>query len=36
VGSAIVDRIAKLGRSPQLLAEITAFLKPIAQAVHAA
>ena len=36
VGSAIVDRIAKLGRSPQLLSEISAFLKPIAQAVHAA
>jgi tryptophan synthase alpha chain len=36
VGSAIVDRIAKHGRSPQLIPEITAFLKPIAQAVHAA
>lgn len=36
VGSAIVDRIAKLGRSPQLLPEITSFLQPIAQAVHAA
>ena len=36
VGSAIVDRIAKLGRSPQLIPEISAFLKPIAQAVHAA
>ena len=36
VGSAIVDRIAKLGRSPQLIPEITAFLRPIAQAVHAA
>ena len=36
VGSAIVDRIAKLGRSPQLIPEITAFLRPIAQAVHSA
>jgi tryptophan synthase alpha chain len=36
VGSAIVDRIAQLGRSPQLIPEITAFLRPIAQAVHSA
>ena len=36
VGSAIVDRIGKLGRSPKLLPEVTSFLRPIAQAVHAA
>jgi len=36
VGSAIVDRIGKLGRSPQLIPEITSFLRPIAQAVHSA
>ncbi|MEI7693870.1 MAG: tryptophan synthase subunit alpha, partial [Verrucomicrobiota bacterium] len=36
VGSAIVDRIAQLGRSPQLIPEITSFLRPIAQAVHSA
>ncbi len=36
VGSAIVDRIAKLGRSPQLIPEIINFLRPIAQAVHSA
>lgn len=36
VGSAIVDRIAQLGRSPSLTTEITSFLRPIAQAVHSA
>lgn len=36
VGSAIVDRIGKLGRSPQLISEVTSFLRPIAAAVHAA
>jgi tryptophan synthase alpha chain len=36
VGSAIVDRIGKLGKSPHLLQEVVSFLRPIAQAVHAA
>jgi len=36
VGSAIVDRIGKLGRSPNLASEVGSFLRPIAQAVHAA
>lgn len=36
VGSAIVDRIAKLGRSPSLTTEVASFLRPIAQAVHSA
>jgi len=36
VGSAIVDRIGKLGRTPQLTSEVTAFLRPIAEAVHSA
>ena len=35
VGSAIVDRIAKLGRHPKLTAEVASFLRPIAEAVHA-
>ena len=36
VGSAIVDRIGKLGRKPNLASEVGSFLRPIAQAVHAA
>jgi len=36
VGSAIVDRIGKLGRSPKLTSEIASFLRPIAEAVHTA
>ena len=36
VGSAIVDRIGKLGKSPQLISEVVSFLRPIAEAVHAA
>jgi len=36
VGSAIVDRIGKLGKSPQLIPEVVSFLRPIAEAVHAA
>ena len=36
VGSAIVDRIGKIGRSPKLAGEITSFLQPIAASVHAA
>lgn len=36
VGSAIVDRIGKIGRSPQLAGEVASFLRPIAQAVHSA
>jgi tryptophan synthase alpha chain len=35
VGSAIVDRIGKLGRSSKLTSEVAAFLRPIAEAVHA-
>jgi len=36
VGSAIVDRIGQLGRSPKLAAEVASFLRPLAQAVHSA
>ena len=36
VGSAIVDRIGKWGKSPQLIPEVVSFLRPIAKAVHAA
>ncbi|MCX6934891.1 MAG: tryptophan synthase subunit alpha [Verrucomicrobia bacterium] len=36
VGSAIVDRIGKLGRSPGLISEVSSFLRPISQAVHSA
>ena len=36
VGSAIVDRIGKWGKSPQLIPEVVSFLRPIAEAVHAA
>lgn len=36
VGSAIVDRIGKLGKSPRLISEIASFLRPIADAVHSA
>lgn len=36
VGSAIVDRIGKMGKSPQLIPEVVSFLRPIAEAVHAA
>jgi tryptophan synthase alpha chain len=36
VGSAIVDRIGKIGRSPKLASEVTSFLQPIAASVHAA
>ena len=36
VGSAIVDRIGKLGRNPNLASEVGSLLRPIAQAVHAA
>jgi len=36
VGSAIVDRIGKLGRSPKLTSEVASFLRPIAEAVHTA
>jgi len=35
VGSAIVDRIGKIGRSPKLSSEIGSFLRPIAETVHA-
>ena len=35
VGSAIVDRIGRMGRHPGLAAEVAAFLRPIAEAVHA-
>jgi len=35
VGSAIVDRIGKIGRHPQLAAEVASFLRPIAESVHA-
>lgn len=36
VGSAIVDRIGKLGRNSKLSAEVASFLRPIAKAVHSA
>jgi len=36
VGSAIVDRIGKIGRNPKLSSEVILFLRPIAEAVHAA
>ena len=36
VGSAIVDRIGKMGRHPNLAADVGSFLRPIAQAVHTA
>ncbi|NCZ95859.1 tryptophan synthase subunit alpha [bacterium] len=36
VGSAIVDRIGKIGRNPKLASEVGSFLRPIATAVHAA
>lgn len=36
VGSAIVDRIGKLGRNSKLCAEVSSFLRPIAEAVHSA
>ncbi len=36
VGSAIVDRIGKIGHHPQLSAEVASFLRPIAEAVHSA
>lgn len=36
VGSAIVDRIGKIGRSPKLATEVASFLRPLAQAVHSA
>ena len=36
VGSAIVDRIGKIGRNPKLSSEVIHFLRPIAEAVHAA
>jgi tryptophan synthase alpha chain len=36
VGSAIVDRIGQMGRSPKLAAEVASFLRPLAQAVHSA
>jgi len=36
VGSAIVDRIGKLGRNSKLSAEVASFLRPIAEAVHSA
>ena len=36
VGSAIVDRIGKIGRSPKLASEVASFLRPLAQAVHSA
>lgn len=36
VGSAIVDRIGKMGRSSRLSSEVASFLRPIADAVHAA
>ena len=35
VGSAIVDRIGKIGRNSKLAAEVASFLRPIAEAVHA-
>ena len=34
VGSAIVDRIGKIGRNAGLAAEVASFLRPIAEAVH--
>jgi len=36
VGSAIVDRIGKIGRSPKLASEVASFLRPLAQVVHSA
>lgn len=36
VGSAIVDRIGKLGQSPRLASEIAAWVQPLAEAVHGA
>ena len=36
VGSAIVDRIGKIGRNAKLSSEVASFLRPIAEAVHAA
>ena len=35
VGSAIVDRIGKIGRNAKLAPEVASFLRPIAEAVHA-
>ncbi len=35
VGSAIVDRIARLGRDPGMVSEVAAFVKTLADAVHA-
>lgn len=35
VGSAIVHRIAQAGASPQLVPEVTAFVRQLAEAVHA-
>lgn len=36
VGSAIVDRIGRLGKNPQLSTEVASFLRPIAEAIHSA
>ena len=34
VGSAVVNRIAKLGRSPQMVSEVAAFVKTLSDAIH--
>ena len=35
VGSAIVDRIGKIGRNAKIASEVASFLRPIAEAIHA-
>jgi tryptophan synthase alpha chain len=35
VGSAIVKRVAEFGKSPELLAQLTEFVRPLAAAAHA-